>query len=275
MHFRLQTAGGAALALIFGLGGVGLARQANLAQTAAPASAELSPFKPGEKLTYAVTWSVFPAGEVTSEVDKSGDGPDSALEINAAARSSGAVSLLYNIDNAYHAAVDPKTLCSRQITKTINEGRRHKQTHIVFDEHTREAVLDERDMGKANHPLKHTENAIPACVEDIVTAFYYLRRQPMQVGDKISVPVNDGSKTHVVIIDVQAREQIKTPLGVRTAFRLEPRALGDLYKKKGRMLIWISDDSQRLPLRIKAMMLIGTITGSLQSVTYVHPSATP
>ncbi|HEX5483960.1 MAG TPA: DUF3108 domain-containing protein, partial [Terriglobia bacterium] len=66
------------------------------------------------------------------------------------------------------------------------------------------------------------------------------------------------------------REKLDTPMGTRYAFRVEPHALGDLYKKKGRMLIWFSDDSQRLPLRIKAMMLIGTITGNLVSVTD-HP----
>ncbi|HEV2418870.1 MAG TPA: DUF3108 domain-containing protein [Terriglobia bacterium] len=240
-----------------------------------PTPQAVLPFNPGETLNYAITWSLFPAGEVTSTIGEIGSGQDDAYQINVTARSSGVVSLLYNIDNAYHATADPRTLCSRQIEKTINEGGRHKQTHILFDSGKREAILDERDMGKAGHPLKHSENAIPACVEDIVTAFYYLRRQPMQVGDKISVPVNDGSKTHTVVVDVQAREQIKTPLGPRYAFRLEPRALGDLYKKKGRMLIWISDDHERLPLRIKAMMLIGTITGNLQSVTYKHTSSTP
>ncbi len=254
---------------------LGLALLSGLISAQTPASKVMAPFAPGETLTYGVTWSIFPAGQVTASVGEVGSEPNDAYQINATAQSSGVVSLLYNIDNSYHATVDSKTLCSRQIEKTINEGSRHKQTHILFDSSKRVAILDERDMGKANHPLKHAENAIPACVEDIVTAFYYLRRQPMQVGGKISVPVNDGSKTHEVIVDVQAREQVKTPLGSRYAFRLEPRALGDLYKKKGRMLIWISDDRERLPLRIKAMMLIGTITGNLQSVTYKHPTSAP
>lgn len=237
------------------------------------AMAQSLPFRPGETLTYDVTWSIFPAGQVVSTVKQIGSGPQDAYAIDATARSDGFVSLLYRIDNTYHAVADPRTLCSRQIEKTINEGRRHKQTHIVFDSVTREAILNEHDMAKPGHPLKHAENAIPACVEDIVTAFYDLRRQPMKVGDRIHIPVNDGSKTHEVIVDVEGREQLQTPLGNRWAFRLQPRALGNLYKKRGRLLIWISDDAQRLPLRIKAIMLIGTITGTLQSVSY-GPSTT-
>jgi hypothetical protein len=246
-----------------------------LAFTQTGATGESQPFAPGETLTYNVTWSIFPAGRVVASLKQLGSGARDAYEIDTTARSSGFVSLLYNIDNTYHSVVDPHTLCSREINKTINEGSRHKQTHIVFDSAKRVAILDERDMGKPNHPLKHAENAIPACVEDIVTAFYYLRRQPMQVGDKIRVPVNDGSKTSQVIVDVQAREQLKTPMGLRDAFRLEPQALGGLYKKKGRMLIWISDDKERLPLSIKAMMLVGTITGNLESVTRNSSSASP
>lgn len=243
-----------------------------LAFASSPAP-ETLPFAPGETLTFNVTWSIFPAGQVVTTLKQIGEGPRDAYEIDGTARSAGYVSLLFNIDNTYHAVFNPRTLCSQRISKTINEGRRHKQTHIVFDSTRKVAILNEKDMGKPNHPLKHAENAIPACVEDIMTAFYYLRRAPMHVGEKITIPVNDGSKTHEVIVDVQAREKLQTPMGTRYAFRVEPHALGDLYKKKGRMLIWFSDDSQRLPLRIKAMMWIGTITGNLVSVKDHPPEA--
>ncbi|MGH9406242.1 MAG: DUF3108 domain-containing protein [Terriglobia bacterium] len=263
MRFRLLQQAGLCFAILF------LVSPAFTQTTAATVP---QPFIPGETLTYNVTWSIFPAGQVVASVKQIGTGADDAYEIDAKARSSGFVSLLYNLDNHYRSVVDPRTLCSRSIDKTINEGRRHKQTHITFDGAQHVAILDERDTAKPNHPLKHAENAIPGCVEDIVTAFYYLRRQPMEVGDKIAIPVNDGSKTHDVVIDVQARQRLQTPLGPRYAFRLEPRALGDLYKKKGRMLIWMSDDPARLPLRIKAMMVVGTISGTLESVTYAHPT---
>lgn len=250
------------LALALSMSGVALATS--------PAPEPL-PFAPGETLTYNVTWSVFPAGQVVASLKQLGSGPQDDYEIDTTARSSGFVSLLFNIDNAYHSVFDPRTLCSREISKTINEGRRHKQTQIVFDSARKVAVLNEKDLSKPDHPVKKAENAIPACVEDIITAFYYLRRAPMHVGEQIRIPVNDGSQTHEVLVDVQQRERVQTPMGTRYAFRVEPHALGDLYKKKGRMLIWFSDDQERLPLRIKAMMLVGTITGNLVSVKQQPP----
>ena len=242
---------------------------------ATEAAPSASPFVPGERLTYQVSWSIFPAGEVTATLEQVPDRAGDSYEVQTTARSRGFVSLLFNLNDSFRSIFDPQTLCSRRIEKRINEGHRHKQTEIVFDGVRQLAVLDERDLAKPGHPDKHAENAIPPCVEDIISAFYYLRRQPLRVGDEIRFPVNDGAKTHRVVVEVQARELVRSPLGNRFAFRVEPKVFGDLYKKKGRMLIWFSDDSQRLPLRIKAMMLIGDISGTLQSVSTAPPSSTP
>jgi Protein of unknown function (DUF3108) len=237
-------------------------------------SAGALPFGPGETLKYNVIWSIFPAGQLMAKLKQLNDGPRDAYEVDTTAQSRGFVSLLFRINTQYRSIFDPDTLCSREIDKTINEGSRHKRTHILFDHERHLAILNEVDLGNPSHPVKHATDAIPGCVEDIVTAFYYLRRQPMHVGEKIRLPVNDGSATHEVIVDVQERGRIQTPFGPRNAFRVEPRALGDLYKNKGRLLIWFSDDSQRLPLRIKAMLLVGAITGNLVSVSS-RPLLTP
>jgi hypothetical protein len=229
------------------------------------------PFVPGETLTYDVTWSIFPAGQVSATLDRAKGSQRETYEVITKARSQGFVSVLYNIDNEFHSLFDPQTLCSIQIHKKINEGRRHRDTRIVFDPARKLAILDERDPTKPDAPPKHAENAIPQCVEDVVTAFYYVRRRPLRVGDQIRLPINDGAKTYDVSVEVQAREQIQTPLGARAAFRVEPKVFGGLYKRPGRMLIWFSDDAQRLPLRIKASVSMGTITGTLRSVSLAPP----
>jgi hypothetical protein len=245
-------------------GGLLLAWNLFAAQT--PAKPPL-PFEPGETLTYNVTWSIFPAGRVVAALKQLGDGPDDSYEISVTAQSSGFVSMLFGINNRYRAIFDPRTLCSREISKTINEGQRHRKTQITFDAARKVAVLNEVDLAEPGHPVKHATNSIPGCVEDILTAFYYVRRQPMYVGETIHLPINDGSKTHEVLVNVRQRQRLQTPLGPRYAFRVEPHALGDLYKKKGRLLIWFSDDRQRVPLRIKALMPVGAITGNLVSVS--------
>lgn len=226
-----------------------------------------TPFAGGEKLTYSVTWSIFPAGTVTASLRTVGEDSKDAFEVTTTAHSQGVVSLLYNVENEFHSIFDPQTACSQRISKKINEGRRRKDTTIVFDSARKLAILDERDLNRPNDPPKHAENQIPGCVEDVVAAFYFLRLQDFAVGKSIHLPVNDGSKTTDVTVEVQARERIQTPLGNRESFRVEPKVFSGLFKRKGRMLIWFSDDPQRLPLRIKAIISVGTLTGNLVSVT--------
>jgi len=233
------------------------------------------PFAPGEALTFDVMWTVFRAGEVTATLATKGEGKHDAYEVTTTARSEGFVSLLFAVDNVFRATSSPQTLCSESIVKKVSEGRRHKDTQIVFDYSRKLALLDERDLNQPEAPSKHAEFDIPPCVEDVVTAFYYLRRQPLEIGHTIELPVNDGSKTQRVVVEVQAREKVQTPMGTFDALRVEPKVINGLLKRKGRMLIWFSADERQLPVRIKAMIAVGSITGTLRSVTYHKPSPPP
>jgi hypothetical protein len=228
-------------------------------------------------LAYDVTWSVFRAGEGTATLRSTGAGSNDAYEVTTTARTQGFVSLLFDVNDEFRSLFSPQTLCSQRIVKKVNEGHRHKDTLIVFDTTRKLALLDERDLRHANAPAKHAENEIPACVEDVVTAFYYLRRQRLEVGHTIEVPVNDGSKTQRVVVEVQAREKIQIPMGTFDAFRVEAKGinglLNALLKSKGRMLIWFSADNQQLPLRIKTVVSLGSITGTLRSVSHPPPEA--
>lgn len=225
------------------------------------------PFAPGETLTFDVVWTVFRAGEVTASVQSKDEGNREVYEITATARSQGFVSLLFNVDNVFRATSSQQTLCSEKIVKKVNEGHRHKDTQIIFDYARKLALLNERDLNQPQAPPKLAEFDIPGCVEDVITAFYYLRRQPLEVGHTVELPVNDGSKTQRVIVDVQAREKVQTPLGTFDTLRVEPKVFNGLLKRKGSMLIWFSADERRLPVRIKAVISVGTITGTLRSVS--------
>ncbi|PYV24460.1 MAG: hypothetical protein DMG24_11420 [Acidobacteria bacterium] len=237
------------------------------------AGPDSEPFSPGETLTYDLSWQIFPAGELVATLTRSGQGAKDAYEVKATAQSKGFVSLLYTVQDEFRSVFDPHTLCSQSLSKKVNEGRRHKNTQIVFDSARKLAILDERDLATQGAPPKHAENAAPACVEDVISAFYFIRRQPLRVGEQIRLPINDGSRTADVRVEVQALEKIRTPLGTQTAFRVEPTVFGGLLKRKGRMLMWFSDDQQHLPLRVKAIISVGTITADLKSVA--TPPAVP
>ncbi len=255
---------------------LGLALLPNFA--ALPARAPEAPpaaFAPGETLTYDVTWSIFPAGKLTATLLDDSKDPGKNYEVKTTAISQGFVSLLFNVNDEFHSFFDPNTLCSHRIRKSVNEGRRHRRTEISFDYNRKVAILDERDPTSSTGPSRHSEYSIPGCVEDVVTAFYFVRRQPLEVGKTIRLAINDGGKTADVAVEVQARETLQTGIGSRPALRVEPRVFNELYNRKGRMQVWFSDDAERLPLRIRVMIGVGAITGTLESVTHGGPTGSP
>lgn len=234
------------------------------------------PFRPGETLTYEVKWSIFPAGKLTATLGREKNGHSNALVITTKARSQGFVSLLYKVQDEFRSVFNPETLCSIQITKQINEGPRHKLTKITFDRQRGLAVLNEHGTDGDDEPPKHAEHPIPPCVQDIITAFYYVRSQPLRVGQDVRLAVNDGSKTTMVVAAVTGRKKIQTPLGTHEALRVVPSVFGNLYKKKkGKLVIWFSDDRHHYPLRIKASLKLGSITGTLVSVSPAPPGYFP
>lgn len=233
-------------------------------------SAEKKPqaYSPGEKLTFDVSWSIFPAGKVTATLSRDNDGPRDFYRVTTTADSQGFASLLYKVQDEFQSVFNPETVCSIEISKQINEGSRHKITKITFDHDRGLAILDERDAGGGDKHPKHEEHEIPPCAQDIITAFYYVRSQPLHVGQKLKLAINDGSKTKIVVAAVTERKKIQTPLGDREALRVEPSVFGNLYEnKKGKIVIWFSDDEYHFPLRIRAALKMGAITGTLTSIS--------
>lgn len=265
MRVHPRQLSGVCLALLTALSSIPIGAE----DSAAPA------FAPGETLTYDVTWSVFPAGQVVVALNASPLSSVGPYRVKTTAQSKGFVSLLYNVQDEFLSFFKVGPVCSERITKKLNEGRRHRETRIQFDYARKTAVLDENDPTNSKAPPKHDERAIPECVQDVVSAFYYLRSQPLEVGKNYELAINDGSKTTPVVVEVQAREQIQTGIGTRAAVRVEPKIFGSLYPRKGRMLIWFSDDPEHLPLRIEMTVGVGTITGTLASVTNARANKTP
>jgi hypothetical protein len=218
----------------------------------------------GEKLTYVVSWKVFDAGIATlSLVDRFHLQNEELYRIMATVRSTGIVSSLFKVVDFFESHMSVGELCSRGIVKNIQEGRRQRTTVLSFDNKKRQARMEDVDLNRPELPPKHSESPIPACVQDVVSAFYFVRTQDLKVGETLRFPINDGGKTYDVDVEVQAIESVKTPAGVFQALRLEPKVFGGLFRNKGRLFVYLTNDSEKTPVLLKARIAIGTITASL------------
>ena len=187
-------------------------------------------------------------------------------KLTAKANSIGYVSNIYKVDDEYQSMFRAGTLCSSEIRKEINEGEHHRLIALLFDQRRRLATFTDREA-TGNASPRQMQSSIPDCVFDILSALYFVRSRPLTVGQTIELPVNDGARTVNLRVEVQAKEEIKTEIGTFPATRVEPDLFsGNLFKSKGRIFVWFSDDASHLPLQMKAQIGIGTITATLAGI---------
>ena len=240
----------------------------SLCLCAAASFAQTSPLLPGEKLEYDISWRIFPAGQAQMSLARDTTGPLPSWHATVEVHSTGIVSRLYKVEDVYSSTFQNGPLCSEQILKVIHEGSRHREIQIEFQRQRRMSVLKETDLAK-NKLVRQAENPIPPCAFDVVSALYYVRAQKLEIGKSFRVPVNDGSHTILIDVEVQAREEVKTPAGVFQTIRVEPQVFGGtLFKKSGRMLLWLTEDPTHRLVQLKAKLFIGTITAVVNRVSY-------
>jgi hypothetical protein len=251
------------------------AQRAALTLLQKPTSPVSVPFDVGEKFTYNVSWKVFDAAIATMAlVERSLFQNEEIYEINATVRSTGIVSTLFKVIDVFESSFHTRELCSRQIAKNIQEGRRHRNTIVSFDPKTRQARMEDKDLNRPDLPVKRTTSPIPGCVQDVISALYLIRTKNLRIGDLIHFPINDGGRTYDVGVEIQAHEEVRTPAGAFQTLRLEPKVFDGLFKSKGRMFVWLTNDREKMPVQLKAKINIGTITAALTQVDQ-HPVMRP
>ena len=110
---------------------------------------------------------------------------------------------------------------------------------------------------------------------DLHSALLYLRSQPLRDRSVHRVVVYPASSAYLATVTVVDREKISVRAGSYRAIKvdLQLNKLGkDLelepHRKFRRATIWISDDDDRIILRIEAQVFIGTVFAELQSVRF-------
>ena len=210
-----------------------------------------------EKLSYRIEWRLIRAGVAILDL-KPGE---ARLKLDSA----GLVSTLFKVDNTYTVRFDPP-LCATSSLLDAQEGKRHRETAVTFDRTENRATFILRDVLK-NAVLRTEQVEIPNCVHDIVGAIQALRAEPPQLGQPGTVPVSDGRKAAQVRVEAQEHEQVTTPAGTFKTIRYEANLFnGVVYTRKGRALVWLTDDARRLPVQMKLRMSfpLGTVTLLLQ-----------
>ena len=222
-----------------------------------PASTFSFPSK--QTLTYSVDWRVFQAGTATFHLEQIGN----MEHIVATGETTGAVNLLFRVNDRFETFLNRSTGCSLSFAKQLQEGRRQVTSTLRFAEGKQ--ILEEKNL--VSGISKHQESPVPPCVTDLMSAIFYGGSQPLQPGGSFRMPLADAMRVVDVTMKAEAKEQIVTLAGTFQTIRVQPIADAGVVKNRGNIWIWYTDDERHLPVQMRARLFWGTITMRLVSMT--------
>ncbi|MEM7660063.1 MAG: DUF3108 domain-containing protein [Bacteroidota bacterium] len=229
-----------------------------------PFAPHISPsFQSGEFLKYRIHYGFVTAGYATLEVM-----PEQAIlqdrpcwHIVGKGFTHPGFDWVYKVRDQYETFVDTESLLSRRFNRHIREGGFESYTETYFDQEQHKASY-------INEWKKVTEYPVPPGIQDVISAFYHARSThnayTMQVGDEISLRNFLDRKTFDLKARLLKRETIKVD---GHAFRALKFALmieeAGLITDGSKINFWISEDENKVPLRIQSELKIGSLKADL------------
>lgn len=213
-----------------------------------------------EVLSYEAEWRLLRAG--VADVTWTG-----TRQAELKLRTVGLVSKLVHVENLYQANYDAGQ-CAVSARMISIEGGRHREADAAYDKEGKKATYLERDTRK-DTVVKRAEVETPGCVYDVMGALRALRGMKLEPGQSLRLPVSDGKKFIQARVECLNRETVRTKAGTFQTVRCEAFLLsGELYGRKGRLFVWISEGEPRLPVQLRVQMpfYIGTVTLTLEKV---------
>lgn len=222
------------------------------------------PFKPGERLTYELKWTVIPAGQAVLEVQPmtSVNGVE-AYHFVLTAKSTRFIDRIYKVRDRIEGFVDTEMTGSMLYKKKQREGSVKKDVLVVFDTDSNQARYYK--SGKIRKELP-----ISVGTFDPLSAFYYSRFLDLKANSVIQKPVSDGKRWVIGKAHVVRRETIALANGESyDTYLMEPDLshVGGVFEKSkdAKLQLWVTADRRRIPVRIKSAVSIGSFTGELVS----------
>lgn len=241
--------------------------QAGLTKDPPGGFAELRPLR----AIYNFGWSGLTAATAEAHFTRL---PDDHLLFEGTGRTVGLARALWRFDVNFRALSDAKAL--RPVETNQNETTRSKKmsTHLSFSN-----TGVNRSRIENGAPPKSKDFSFPNLF-DLSSAVFYLRSQPLKDRTAYRVVVYPATSAYLATVTVTGREKISVHAGNYNAIKLDLQLsrVGkglelEPHRKFRKATIWLSDDPDRIILRVEAQIFLGTIFAELQSVKFENPKS--
>lgn len=211
----------------------------------------------GEKLDYSVGYKFITAGTGHFHIQ-----PEPVIrngrkcyDVRFMVKSLESLDWLYRVRDQYRTVLDVAGIFPWEFEQRIREGNYRRDRKAFFDQENQTAKVKNKTYPTSEY------------VHDVVSAFYYVRTLDIGKFPKDSVfslPNFVDDSTYTLAVKIRGRETIKVDAGTFRCVVIEPMVVeGGLFKSEGTILIWVSDDERKIPVKVATKIPIGFVEAKL------------
>lgn len=212
-------------------------------------------FRGGEQLRYKVYYNVsfmyIGAGEVTFNTSLVTFKDHTAWHVVGKGRTFSSYDWFFKVRDQYESYIDTASMLPIRFIRNVSEGSYTKYNRVDFNQGAHTAVS------------RNGTYRIPECTQDVISAIYFARNidfSKYNVGDKIPFSMFLDDEVYHIYIRYMGKETISTHYGKFHAIVFKPLLIkGTIFEGGEKMKVWVSDDLNRIPLRVNSPITVGSI----------------
>jgi len=224
-----------------------------------------SAFDKGEWFKFKMSYSSwFKAGEATLKVNESVINNIPVFHVVGKGKTTGAISWFFKVKDRYETFFDKQTGLPYKFIRDIDEGGHTKNLEIEFDQANQKAYINDKKNNK-NYVIDTKPD-----IQDMVSSYYYLRNKivvdSLKPGDEFQTDMFFDKENFGFKLKYLGEEVIRTKFGKVRTLKFRPYVMaGRVFKEEESLTLWVSNDKNRIPLRIKADLAIGSLRADLDA----------
>jgi hypothetical protein len=211
-----------------------------------------------EDLVFDVYWKFVKVGKGTLEIKGFEDiNGRTAYHIYSEAKSAPFFDSFFKVRDTNQSWIDAESFCSLRYLTNISEGGWKKFEQLDFNHDSKRFARNDDGTMKYGDTVQW--------VQDVISSLYFMRTLDLEVGKEYVFEAHSGDDTWPLKTKVIGREKVKVDAGTFDCLILQPflREDAGIFKAKGALKVWVTDDDRKMPVKMKSKIPVGSINAEL------------
>ena len=219
-------------------------------------------FQDGEWFRFRMRYGFLNASYATATVRETTFKDQAVYHVAATGKTTGFARWFFKVDDYFDSYFEKDIVRPIRFVRNISEGNYKRHVEIDFDHNTQSGIMNDL-LRKTKTEIDFTPN-----LQDLVSTFYFLRNhfdlEGIQVGETASLHMIYDKKPFAFRFRFLGYENVKTKFGVVPCVKFRPYVEeGRIFKKESGLSLWVSNDNNRIPIKVVAELSVGSLNVDL------------